>query len=367
MSLEEVYTKYTLHFEPGMHIFPPLYGQEVIDRFLAGDLSVHGWNPEVARRMRQYSPVLLGLDSAASYIENTATHAPSWFWLPGSPKQMSDRKAMYIVNGDLLHSNLAPPGDKDNPMLPRLKQLGYSTLGDYIEKAAQEATLTLAVGFLSMLTSIRIEKQMTRRSFLRSAALTIPKTVAAITVGSSIGRFSPVFQSYSTNPDFEKAFQAVTSIIQPKFSESTWLNGRTALVIAKTKEAMEVLKIPEGAHASVVMGYPHAYEAEVLMTDKTSRMEAIKAYAKEMVISIMPILEELDWVENDDDRRYVTDLTTTFFIQCDISLVKEPDKQQVRDPVVFTNKLLKKVVRFQSKEVAQAVSSIGDPYRYFLS
>lgn len=90
-SPEVTTEKYQIHFEPGIHVFPLAdkvlkhpTPEELLGRFDAGDLTAHAWNPQVAKRMRQYTPLAIGLDSISGSNVIPADDPRFWLWLPGS-------------------------------------------------------------------------------------------------------------------------------------------------------------------------------------------------------------------------------------------------------------------------------------------
>lgn len=252
-ELEKESVKYNIHLEPGIHSFPgsDLLGvpreKEILKRFRAGDLTAHAWNPQVAKRMKQYSPLVLGLDS----VPGTASNYSDWTWLPGSPQEMSGRDSMFLLGGDMLHQQFV---DSET-----FNKLGWSKVTDYVKKSASEGVTNLLVASLSIAALKKFREPLSRRQFLLAA-------FGGGTAAMFLGKFSPIIQSYSPSSRSEGISQKVTNLTKPWFSKSKWLDGRTALIIAKTLEAMKLLNLPEDTHASIVMGYPHAYEADQLLT-----------------------------------------------------------------------------------------------------
>lgn len=373
-------------------------------RFNTGDLTAHAWNPQIAQRMRQYQPYVIGLDSVTGAFKTPANDA-SWIWLPGSPKEMTSREKVYIVGGDLLHFHLIGFGSYSKNEIDWGKQLdekGWKNVNDY-------ATGILAVEFLgehvalplSMLLAFRLlsrkraedDKEIrnpSRRALLKKAVVGI----GAFAILSFFGKLTPLIQSYSPTSISEKPTRIMTDTVKP-ITRSTWLEGRTALVISKTMEAMKRLDVPQGAHGSVVMGFPHDYEAGSFLTNKQARMDAIRKYAEVFFEHVYPTIPYDIWREialaesyrddiPDDEtdalkdfvndfkntkaeewkRQYIMDTLLPFFTATIIYTVKEPNSYQVDDPHNAVRDLLDYTDYFPGEEVTEAVSPLGDPQRF---
>ncbi|MBI3069688.1 MAG: hypothetical protein HYY87_00085 [Candidatus Levybacteria bacterium] len=411
--------KHQIHFEPGVHTFPFVdvvlrhpTAQELYDRFAAGDLTAHAWNPEVSQRMSKYGPSVIGLDSVSGSREDVPVRL-FWLWLPGSPKEMTGRNEVYIVGGDLLHSQIIdPPRSTEdtisNEWYNELNKIGWGKVEEYAGGLGTELIgghIALPIFTLlarRLLANKKREedrgvKSPSRRLFLKRAAV----TVGGLSLATFLGRLAPLAQSYSPTPKTEKVMQKVTDIAKP-FTRSTWLDGRTALVIAKTIEAMDKLGLPQGSQGSVVMGFPHGYEAGNLLTDKQARMKAIRQYAQEFFNSIYPTIpQDFVWeavalaemekagdklasdnaedffervrikgieIQNNRSERWkrqcFMDIILPYFTATIVYRVKEPKSYHVDDPVGTVKELASVVKRFPSQEVKEAVSPLGDPERF---
>lgn len=405
--------KHQIHFEPGVHPFPfadkvlghPTF-EELLRQFKKGDLGAHAWNPEVSQRMRKYGPSVIGLDSVSGSQEDVPVRL-FWLWLPGSPKEMTGRNEVYIVGGDLLHSQIIdPPRSTEdtisNEWYNELNKIGWGKVEEYAgglgtELIGGHIALPISMLLVYRLLSSRNKseesvKNPSRRLFLKRAVA----TAGGLSLAAFLGRLAPLMQSYSPTPKTENVAQKITDITKP-FTRSTWLDGRTALVIAKTIEAMDKLGLPQGSQGSVVMGFPHGYEAGNLLADKKARMKAIRQYAQEFFDSIYPTIPDFMWKyavmdemegagdkltsDNWDDfkkraeiksrekseewkRQWVMDALLQSFIATTVYKIKEPNFYHVDDPVGTVRELISVFRRFPSQEVKEAVSSLGDPERF---
>jgi len=140
---------YRIHFEPGIHLFWK-WGVDVEEKFLSGDLSAHNWvaGSAIARRMREYSPQVLALDTVISDFdpdivrgENEKAHV--WRWLPASPREMSGRESIYVVMGDPLYQGiLRRQVGQESQFADELARLENSAIEDYVLKLIREEAAT---------------------------------------------------------------------------------------------------------------------------------------------------------------------------------------------------------------------------------
>ena len=362
-ELEKSPSKYIIHLEPGIHSFPGSNllgvpsGEEVKQKFESGDLTAHKWNPQVAQRMKQYSPLVLGLDSVPGLAVPDFRH---WEWLPASPHDMSGRDSMYLIGGDLLHWQYMDD--------PEFYELGWSKVADYVKKGSAEGISNLIVASVSIAALRYYQEKFSRRRFLKGGLAAL----GAAAAGLFLGKSAPVIQSYSPSSSTEGLSQVVTDLTKPWFSESKWLDGRTALIIAKTLEAMEILDLPTGTQASVVLGYPHLYEAGRLLTNKEFRKKTIREFAQEFFEETKDLTtgDRADW-EKDEElmeeliRDYggidgwVKFSIFTSFASSTISQITQPQSLTVKNPASTVAGLFKEIKIFESPEVKEALLPLG--------
>lgn len=357
-TYELVHGKYDVRFEPGVHSFPYsdlVLGQpaseEIVKKYREGDLTVHAWNPEVAKRMAQYKPKVLGLDGLAG---GAFKRGLPWFWLPGSPKEMTGSDSIYVVGGDLIHQHFI--------FDERGNIIGWNKVGDYAADLGTEgAGHILLPPILTFLLSRAPKEKISRRAVLKAGL-----GLGALSLASLIGKVAPVAASYSKSTD--ELPGKVIKFVKP-IAKSTWLDGRTALVTTKTIDAMEKLNLPAGSKGSVVMGFPHAWEGVGLLGDKNARAEALRKYATEFANDVYPAIDEDVWEANykmgelkDLSEKSKRDLLMAYvilnFVSTIIYEVKEPQSYYSRDPQKDTSALVKTVDLFVSPEVMNAVSSL---------
>lgn len=95
--------------EPGIHPTTPQGYQAVTDRYFAGDLTAHSWNPQVAQRMHEYQPPVVAVDgltpdwqAMVGEIGLAAINRGVWQLLPNRPSAVNQAGEVLVVGGDLL-------------------------------------------------------------------------------------------------------------------------------------------------------------------------------------------------------------------------------------------------------------------------
>lgn len=344
----------TLRFEPGMHVITKDQGAEIYNQFINGEIASM-WNPEIRKRMRQYQPQVIGIDSLTpgfDYVSDNPDYSYSvngqfdWAVLPGSPVQMTGRDSVYAVAGDPLNVmdftkitseeynkqwdnyfktleesdfkvEVEPPKDPDEIVVPfgDIPLLVEKEPRDYIKQALLEGLGTTLLGFAFLVNSMRNRLPVSRRWFLRAAGMGL--------LGLTIGRTAPFLGSYSTSSEIQPLIQGITDMTKPIFAKSNWLDARTALVIAKTQEAMDRLYRPQDEIGSVVMGWPHAYAAGALLRSVEERKKLIYSYGREMLELLYPVLEKPGF--EGATAKDVQGIILPYLCATDIYLVREPD------------------------------------------
>jgi hypothetical protein len=412
---------YRIRFEPGVHTFPfadivlrQPTTEDLRDRFNAGDLKAHAWNPQVAERMKQYSPMVIGLDSVPGNYVSSA-NGDSWIWLPGSPEEMTGRESTYIIGGDLLHYQLLGEFSDESKWGNELNNIGWENVKQYAsgtlgaELVGKHIAFPVSLLIAYKILSSRLENdphKISRRNFLKRGT----QGLTVLSILSLLGKLTPWVQSYSPDSRTSDAAQRITDIVKP-ITKSTWLDGRTALVISKTKEAMEKLDLPPGSEGAVVMGFPHGYEAGNLLNNKTARMEAIRKYAQDFFDLIYPTIPDEIWetvamgesrelwdsywdaIQNKRSdpgmyqsvmakveaagkiikdrseewkRSRIMDSLLPFFTATTVYKIKQPTSLQVSNPNEVVKESMEYVKWFPCEEVMEAVSPLGDPERFQL-
>lgn len=382
---QDVFLKrgYQLVFESGVHAFRPEQHEEVRRRFEAGDLSAHLWPPQVAERMGKYKPDLIALDSLPYAYE--LPNARWWQWLPGSPMEMTGRNQALLLAGDpLYHTNLEHIG-KEEGFGKEVRKKELEELYRLIILSITEGLGSLIVG--SALTGValrethkirkdrgeqdsRAKELLSRREFLqRSTGI-----VGGALLLATLGRAAPVLQSYLTDPQFTDLLNTITELTRPIIARSDWwLDGRTAFTIAKTRDAMKKLNLPYGSKASLVFGYPHAYEANPLLRDKAYRTEVMRKFAQHLINTVIEVNRRIPvWNFTEKEKPHAEDIIRNEvldFLSWDMVYeVSEPHLEPGGDPKKAVLAAIKEYPgsledQFESDEVKEALAPLRSSYK----
>lgn len=347
--------RYKIYFEPGIHPIDEGYSDSIKTSFARGDLNASFWNPEVAKRLRTYQPHILGLDSVGANRESRFREL-DLVWLPGSPQQIAGRGSIFAVVGDVHYSGILRGFRADYPLKFELDEAENESRNDSIRRGLAEMLIaTPVIGALLLISSLDSRTTISRRKFLRSGSLTL----GGIMLGLTAGRTSPLIQTFSDESDWNDLLQTITDLTKPFFTQSNWLDGRTALVVAKTKEAMDILDLPDGAKGVVLMGFPHSFRAKALVNNIEIRRGLMFGYAEEMLQTFDKIIDRVG-MRNSFPYNDTHDALLTFYCRMDIFNVREPQ------PTDLTNYPITERVKTRlCKEAVEAVSSLGNPYRYY--
>lgn len=211
---------------------------------------------------------------------------------------------------------------------------------------------------------------------------TLGKVAAGIGGLLTLGRLAPLVQSFNSNVDSNLVLQNITNLTRPIFSGTPWLDGRTAVLLAKAQAGLKEMGAKQGASATVIVGFPHAYEAERLKKDPTGRAALIQTYAKEMINVCTKILDEFikdpeSKVSNED----LTDFVLAYLTTTEIYELYDPEytrgllEKSIRgeklpegtpDNLDIAGRFsMNRIKRFRCEEIRQALLPLGNPDRYF--
>jgi hypothetical protein len=315
---ERVLRSSRIYFEPGNH--PDnvdLLG--MYNRVGSGEINLHLWNPEVATRMSEYYPEVIALDGAYPTPPFTEFDPYQkrlvWFSLPDRPKEINNAGQVYLVRGDLSYGDVVGTvmlaegklmtekntgeiekliGEMDNLKAEQLNQdLAESNLE--ILGGASLGGITGLVGaslYLSQLTGGKEagEEQddkrvasISRRRFCQLAAI-----VGGLGLGYSfleaVGRlYVPSLGAGAANKKGEELVASVIKFFSPKLKKPIFINGLTALLIAKEEDALKYLGKDTDTPGAVIMGRGHFSGAEQFITDPILRSKTITQYVEHVV------------------------------------------------------------------------------------
>ncbi len=360
-----------LYFEPGDHDTNLDAGSR-IDK---GDLNIHAWNKEVGERMRSYGPRVIGIDGLSPHafaIDSKKSDYEigdkKWIWtvLPDNPRRLNSRGEVIVVSGDPQYMGMVPvfgsvlPQDKAKSVSDELSNYYQGQRDTYFANTTEfeiRAFTVMALEFAGLAALMLDDNNSTisRRNFLQSSASFLIGG-GVVLAGGVLGDIAlPRLEEFSNSHRKEEFLQGVLDIVRPRFFKDEWVDGRTALVIAKTGEA---LKIPglvsPGSKGAVVMGGGHAEQAGILMEDKDARKDAIYKLAKTMTGVIGDINKRYGAFHRADAVNTFLD----FMCRAEFATVQDSGLRQTSDPDSIIGSFIRYKGYNQSPEVMAAVKSL---------
>ena len=307
-----------IRFEPGKHITSTDQYSQVLAQLALGNLNASLWNPEVAMRISQYSPVILAIDGQSPFSDTAhpVAYSPDykkllWTSMPARPQRLNTAGQIYTISADVTayDNYLKPLADTNTPEGERLSRR-YEEVLRQIETAARTkgglgiiagplitgiliAGATAAAGSAANELNSAREKtrpKISRRQFLHLTGVTTLGLLISLAQAST-ATASNLESSTATTEGGRQFWLDVIDIVRPRFIKSEWLNARTALLIAKSQDAIDFLGLPKNTPTSVVMGVSHSYEANTLMESATERKRVISGWTTSLVNSLDDLLE----------------------------------------------------------------------------
>ncbi len=357
-----------LVFEPGNHD-----ANNTGDLQKSGRLDIHRWNNQVKKRLWSYKPRILGIDSLDVHVAQIdpkkLDYSPEekmrvWEWLPGNPLEINPTGKLIVVAGDIEFGNVIPQlvkntdKEKAKAFTSALNTESESLKDDANSKKEWWLNQGAALAFLAIckvsLNSLDSSDSISRRRLL---GLLTAGTFGA-GAGLTFRSIGPLWEMATLYMDTEKGkeiFDKLAEITKPLFTQSDWINGRTALIAAKTQEAMDFREYtPPGSKAAVIMGNGHAYNGERLLESPDLRRKTIFNLAGEMVSAI----SRINKASNIFPKRDAINLLLDVMARGEIISVTDPVVKHSTDVSGVLNQSIRYMKSFQSGEVEKAVSSL---------
>jgi len=336
----------TVRLEYGVHALDVLgvKTSDSLDRFNEGDMSAHYWNEEVLERVSRYKPSFICSDSMPQLVDSDLQYvdqATSWYTLPGSPSQISGKNYVYSVAADYFG---ARAGDDEK----FVKESATTYLKEDVSAFFIGVAAIIAAKVISnKISSYSTETAIPRREFLRKAVkygaygtgvafATLPliRWISAYGAGRTDSRFLHDF------------FSKVADITRHRFSPSTWVDGRSALIIAKALEVPNHL--PESSRdGAVILGFPHVFEAQGLFESEESRAEKIRSFIRMIAETVREFNGE---VLTDQELK---EAAIDHFTRTAILKLKEPES-----PGESLNGLVTVHALYRTPEIERALHSL---------
>lgn len=319
------------------------------------------WLPQIQGKVLPYALEVLGLDGSVPALDPSG-NAIDPLWLIGTPKQICGKDTYLHVSGDLLKQRILQLPHPHTGLEDRSKVQDESKRGDFLEavsyglKVGGELTAGIALTAQGWKEALKVD--ILRRSFLFKGSLALG------TGAFYMGRLSPFVGSFIPWFRMDGVWGKFVEATQFRWTDSTWLDARTALMISKTEEAMDRLDLPSDASGVVAMGSPHIPKAPKFLRDKEARTSVIEKFAEDLIDESFSLFRKYNWVKEEQKQQF-TDTLLTFLALAETHEIQDPQVDYIEDPDEFINSRVRRVDRFLSTEVLQAVSRLGNPYRFF--
>ncbi len=337
-----------IRFEPGNH-GSGSHGRNILEKINAGDLNSHVWNGEVSDRLRDYKPYVIGIDSLYPHAEDIDPlkydidldgKKRIWQWLPNDPMRINDKGEVLVVSGDIQYGLMAdefPPtldeaqAEEINRRLSseRRKQMGMEPYKKERNLLFGGTVLLDAISIATLIYAANKDKQMSRRKFLQNAGMAgVMATLAP--AGLIAGRYlGTTAAMYAPNEEVAGVLKNISKLTAPFIYKDDWIDARTALVIAKTKEAAESELVQSGSNAAVVFGNGHTFESEKLLHSVEERAKVIRKLANTMSGVIRDISQEF----NVFAPSIATNIFLDLMAKSEYAIVSSPKKAQGAEPL----------------------------------
>ncbi len=325
-----------IFFEPGVHSdgteLRQFYSKGV------GDIDTFAWNSEVARRMSEYQPSIVAVDGSypnslhldLDSLGDYPISAKRWVWmgLPARPSEINNKGELIVVAGDVSYTNIKYEIEDSASIEERLDISRFtSNEGErrqIFEKneATREVVATAALLSLANIAlwyeGNRANSQsplISRRSFIKGMGV-------ALLAGGMLAKLSPQLAAYAPNTKTENFLEQIMDIAKNRFSDETQLDGRTALLISKSRAAIEQGLTPPDAKASVLMGNSHGFKAQDFLESAKERKKAIHDYANLLTEYLRDVSDRFPKFSFERTQKIMLDMLATG----DLLVARDPDE-----------------------------------------
>lgn len=348
--------------------------EKIAKKTLQGHTNSHIWNGMVRRRIHSYRPEIIAIDGLEPVgIDEGGgvdLKQKTWVWnlMPGSPSQLNGKDEILVLAGD----NTYGETDPNKTLASEVRILSYiATIGvtaglaklahDYLVKhrtvppqpevydwdqAEEQEKLAEAAEYA----------RMSRRRFLGLAA----GSVAFLSLNSNqMAAVAP--WEFSKNAAVD-TYNIANTVSLDRIANVDhiydYMEGRTALLAAKTKEMLNSLGIKDRQQGgAIVMGNAHSFEADNILSSYHKRQTCIRRLTELMLAKAQTDTKEFTgkWTPK-TRRQWVIDNQAAIQIYS----VKEPDKKRFKaDPKKEINRIVKLEDTLTSYAVKDAIEGLA--------
>jgi hypothetical protein len=206
--------------------------------------------------------------------------------LPGHPNEFNlNGEVTHIVQGDASeYETYLCLHNYDQRLLEEIMEisdrLSDLAIWELANKSARVAVSTLFIS--SLLETLSSQQKISRSEFFKEAARFTSSAVNAYITIFGLGVVSTGFFSPRTRNEFQASLARAAARIPGSILDNWWVDGRTALMIAKTQDAIDYLKLSRDTPSAVVFGTGHYLRAHYLLNSK-ERERTIRDFIKNLL------------------------------------------------------------------------------------
>lgn len=302
--------------EQGIHEFKLLGVDRYngIRKLARGDISGHYWNRAVLDRVRKYNPILVGSDSFEHIIQTEFgfpltpfDKLSAWYFLPGSPKEISGQDHVYSVAADYfgVYSE-----DAQKYLKQSVIDYGKEDFTEFVIGAGMIAGGLLAAKKLREQPAEKrvLSRVLSRRDFLKKVVVPSGIFLASLPL---VRWSSALGAGFTSDRRMQDILTKIAEVSKHRFNSSTWVDGRTAMIIAKTIAASDLIPHDEPVKASVLLGFPHVFNSGKLLDSREYRQKKVKEFV-EMIKDTIDLAEQ--GITSDDLDQSAVDYFTPFTV-----------------------------------------------------
>lgn len=336
-----------IRFEPGLH--GSLADSE--------EANFELWNSEVATRLEKYKPEVIAIDGVMASPDRSFRPDLELKRLPCLPGEINpENPEFFFIRGDpgsfpvLAILASSQNSAETYEILCRLREkLSF----DYKKWFMIESLGPPSAGGFLLSNAMMKKEWLSRRKFLKSViGMGCWFTVSISLFGSRLAIV--IGAAGSETEQSRENFQKLATILRPRLKEhSWWVDGRTALLAAKTEEAIDILGKPKGTNAAIVMGPGHTFEGQRLLENKEARKEVIRRFAEKTILICDDVLSEYGF---GGDRPAAHQAMLKEISLTDILWVGDVRKGMSKPAL---EKRVRLIESFMSPQVEEAIKGLG--------
>jgi len=333
----------------------------------------YGWNSETLERLQQSKPKFIAIDGSAAHGQDNPLAVILEDSLTLHPEAIDPSyEQIHFVRGDFvdiakpLHFLTSDPQEnqaieavndwisKETPKKIGKYSLGSIVLGIALFTAGQitKANIrTEAQQATNVSPNQETSKGLTRRQFLGKALGFTGAAMLALGSSGLAMRHVNIAASKTRSNESMDQLANLASKLDVLQAYDWWMDGRSAILIAKTQDSIIQSDEPPDSRAEIILGNTHYKYSQELLKDKSRRDNAIHIFAENVIKECAPLFSKLKL--SPDERANAVRLLLSNVAITDMLTVKKPDYE--------TNKSRFSIKSFMSPQIMEATKNLWPP------